>query len=636
MTLAQKLLPWVILLVFVGWVGSKARPPKPTDGIDFYELGKIPVRDGGRLMPLDTLARTTLQSISGRTEVQNENGDKVSTALEWLVEVLDQPDWDTGAGAKAKIFRIEHPQLLGALELPRRPGFYRYSVDEIRKNFEKLQTEIDKVREKKDKGHALDLYDAKVEDLAKKLSLFQRLNRADQIQPIPPTAPDGDWTTLRSVDEKALQGLSDQDVEAIQERALLRLRDELMSKYGKVENIPPSVADSIRSRMGMITNQLLAEEARKRRGSVSDTAGTFTELIRSARDRNAEKFNAALAKYKEESLQHVDAKERSNAALEAVAMGHLSPFYYCAFLYVVVGVLSAIGWLVWHRSLNQAALYLAIATFLYHTVALCIRMYVQGRPPVTNLYSSAVFIGWGAVGLSLILEVIYKNGIGNAVAGISGAASMQIAHFLGGSGDTMGMLVAVLDTNFWLATHVTVVTLGYTATFVAGFIGAIYILRGVFTTSLDADASKTLTQMMYGVICFALLLSFLGTVLGGIWADYSWGRFWGWDPKENGAVMIVVWNALILHARWGGMVKSRGIAVLSLFGSIITAWSWFGTNQLQIGLHSYGFDNRLATGCRWFWISQLVLIGIGLIPTAYWRSKIHQAKTKTVRGATSA
>ena len=88
-------------------------------------------------------------------------------------------------------------------------------------------------------------------------------------------------------------------------------------------------------------------------------------------------------------------------------------------------------------------------------------------------------------------------------------------------------------------------------------------------------------QMIYGVVCFATLLSFVGTVLGGIWADQSWGRFWGWDPKENGALLIVIWNALILHARWGGLVKQRGMAVLAVVGNMVTGWSWFGTNQLR-------------------------------------------------------
>jgi hypothetical protein len=144
--------------------------------------------------------------------------------------------------------------------------------------------------------------------------------------------------------------------------------------------------------------------------------------------------------------------------------------------------------------------------------------------------------------------------------------------------------------------------------------------RVLNSLALDPVSGKKMAQMVYGVICFATLLSFVGTVLGGIWADQSWGRFWGWDPKENGAVLIVLWNALILHARWGGMVKDRGVAVLAVFGNIVTAWSWFGTNQLGIGLHAYGFDTRLATGCRWFWLSQLVIIGLGCIPQRYWSS----------------
>ena len=126
--------------------------------------------------------------------------------------------------------------------------------------------------------------------------------------------------------------------------------------------------------------------------------------------------------------------------------------------------------------------------------------------------------------------------------------------------------------------------------------------------------------MVYGVVCFAMLLSFVGTVLGGIWADQSWGRFWGWDPKENGAVLIVLWNTLILHARWCGLVKDRGVAVLAIFGNVMTAWSWFGTNQLGIGLHAYGFDSRLADGCFNFWVSQLFILSWGLIPQRFWAS----------------
>jgi cytochrome c-type biogenesis protein CcsB len=316
-------------------------------------------------------------------------------------------------------------------------------------------------------------------------------------------------------------------------------------------------------------------------------------------------------------------------------------------LYVLVILLACFSWICWPEALIRSAFWLGILLLVVHTFAICMRIYLQGRPPVTNLYSSAVFIGWGCVVLCLYIEYLFRNGLGSVGAGLLGFATLIIAHHLSASGDTMEMMQAVLDTNFWLATHVTTVTLGYTATFVAGFIGLVYVILGLTTRLLNqkpadrlAEAAatgtvagfaatsyyqnqtigKTLSQILYGVVCFAMLLSFVGTVLGGIWADQSWGRFWGWDPKENGAILIVIMNALILHARWGGLVKDRGMAVLAMVGNMVTMWSWFGTNQLGIGLHAYGFNKALVLMCRYFWLVQFCFILAGLIPLRYWRS----------------
>ena len=184
----------------------------------------------------------------------------------------------------------------------------------------------------------------------------------------------------------------------------------------------------------------------------------------------------------------------------------------------------------------------------------------------------------------------------------------------------MEMMRAVLDTNFWLATHVVVVTLGYSATFVAGLLAILYVVLGVFTRALTQEMAKSLVKMVYGIVCFAALFSFVGTVLGGIWADQSWGRFWGWDAKENGALMIVLWNALFLHARWGGIARERGLMSLAIAGNIVTAWSWFGVNMLGIGLHSYGFMSAAFTWLMLFVSSQLLLIGFASLPNRFWRS----------------
>jgi len=273
-----------------------------------------------------------------------------------------------------------------------------------------------------------------------------------------------------------------------------------------------------------------------------------------------------------------------------------------------------------------------------HTFGLIFRMVLEGRPPVTNLYSSAIFIGWAAMVIGIIVERVYRVGLGCIVASFAGFVTLLIAHNLALGGDTMEMLRAVLDTNFWLATHVVVVTLGYASTFFAGKLAILYVCLGLFTpllnqtlagssgsTSRTKTASsitlgKALGKMVYAVVCFATLFSFVGTVLGGIWADQSWGRFWGWDPKENGALLIVLWNAIILHARWGGLVRDRGIMLLAIFGNIVTSFSWFGVNMLGIGLHSYGFMDAAFKWLMLFVGSQVLLIIVGSLPLSLWRS----------------
>ena len=258
-----------------------------------------------------------------------------------------------------------------------------------------------------------------------------------------------------------------------------------------------------------------------------------------------------------------------------------------------------------------------LLAFVLHTVALILRMWISGRPPVTNLYSSAIFIGWGIVLGSFFIELLLKHGIGNLIGASVGSATLMIASYLAlDEGDTLGVMQAVLDTTFWLATHVVCITLGYVATMLAGFMGIAYCVTAVFNgraagirlANKPTEEYRLFGKMVYGVICFAIFFSLVGTVLGGLWADDSWGRFWGWDPKENGAMMIVLWNAFILHARWGKLVRDFGTAVLAIIGNIVTAWSWFGVNQLQAGLHSYGFTEGRLAAMLLFMVSQLALV----------------------------
>lgn len=314
-----------------------------------------------------------------------------------------------------------------------------------------------------------------------------------------------------------------------------------------------------------------------------------------------------------------DHHQRKRVQFESL-FNHFQLFYKSLMLYVVSILFVFIGWLTRSTSILRFVKWVMILSFAIQTIGIVSRMIIESRPPVTNLYSSAVFVGWVSIGLAFIVEQRFKNGIALLMAAVIGFLTLIIAHHLSIQGDTLEMMQAVLDTNFWLSTHVVTITMGYGAAFLAGFFAIFYILKGVFTSSLDSDVAKKIEKMTYGITCFSLLMSTVGTILGGIWADQSWGRFWGWDPKENGALLLVLWLAIILHARWGGLVKQRGIMVMSVFNNVVTAFSWFGVNMLGIGLHSYGFMDRAFFWLLAFSLANGFVMYLGLLPKRFWRS----------------
>jgi ABC-type transport system involved in cytochrome c biogenesis permease subunit len=292
-----------------------------------------------------------------------------------------------------------------------------------------------------------------------------------------------------------------------------------------------------------------------------------------------------------------------------------SPFYLSTVMYLFATLCAMFGMLALPVPVRRFTwTFLAIA-FAIHTVGLVARIYISGRAPVTSIYSSALAISWGMVLSFLLIEWGTKKGVANFMGGLTGFLTLLVAYGLSLSDDTFAVLQAVLDTQFWLWTHVTIIALGYILTLVAGF-WAIWMVVGSWSSRTQAAEMKRNADITYGLICAATLLSFVGTVLGGLWADDSWGRFWGWDPKENGAAMIVLWNAAILHARWAGLIRFQGLAAMAIFGNVVTAWSWFAVNELGVGLHSYGFTEGVVTYLTLFWLSQLACICLTLIPPA--------------------
>lgn len=343
-------------------------------------------------------------------------------------------------------------------------------------------------------------------------------------------------------------------------------------------------------------------------------------------DAAADALAGVLASYRDQGLPSLEQVGRqwlapleSNRAAEIGRMrmevfyNRFEPFVVAMGFYAMAFLLGCGALLRGRGVLWRGAMVAAMAALLVQSVGMAARMYLQGRPPVTNLYSSAIFIGWGAAILALLIERVHRNGIALTTSSLIATASLIVAQNLAQGGDTMPSMQAVLDSNFWLTTHVLAITYGYSAAFVAGFLGVAFVAMAIFAGEwFDANRRTSLERTIYAVACFAMLFSFIGTLLGGIWADQSWGRFWGWDPKENGAALLVLWLSILLHARFLG-VSARGMALLAIGANIVTVWSWFGTNMLGVGMHSYGFMNSALWWILGFVLSQLLVILAGLI-----------------------
>ena len=604
----QNPFPLTVLVLAGVIVAASLIPAHNAGAFDLNAFGRLPTLVNGRLKPLDTVARTTLLATQGRQRVVSADGRSL-TPVAWLLDVLYRPE----IADTYQTFEIVHPEVLTLVNLTPEDGAgkKRFSLDQLRKGLPELERQ----------STLADGVDAPVRtpfqraviQLRDNIILYQRL----QASLVPPgvdhylDAAAKFGTAIPAGVEALRAQRAGQPHDATLTKNLLELSQIFTSldSMGYLLPIPPEKGmdqPSSWKNAGASLQESLTT------GRVNPAVATYIALGIAWRDQQPESFNAAVNSYRAQletaipaRLKKCDVEARFNAS---------QPFYTSMTLYVAAFLLAVVSWLKWPQALGRSAFLLIAVAFVVASVGILTRMWLESRPPVTNLYSSALFVGWGAVALCLVLEAVYKNAIGSVAAGLIGFATLLIAHHLSLGGDTMEMMRAVLDSNFWLATHVVTVTVGYAATFLAGFLALIYVLRGAFTRSLDIKTAEALTKMVYGIVCFATLFSFVGTVLGGIWADQSWGRFWGWDPKENGALIIVLWNALILHARWGGLVKQRGLMALAIFGNIVTAWSWFGVNMLGVGLHSYGFMDAAFWWLIAFVASQVAMMLLLALP----------------------
>ncbi len=617
-----------ILLVFLAFlVSGPAGPARATPSLDLGEVRELPVLHNGRKMPLDTYARYILLQISGRSTI----GDR--DAVTWLLDLM----WDGGEPAESPLFLINHPEVPQALGLEPRED-RRYPPPALLGTAERLAELA---------GQAVELEEDQRTPVEKELiRVFGTVSLYRQLEQSFTFAEPREEFAVQNPDIAALldvpaEGapLSFLDVYRKADRLQPAVRD-LANKPQEDWSVPEQEAFRISSALFSLSRRHRAHGAsvpailpvafhgdetwlapwdtismNLREQGLLNALGNWQTLRDAYRAGDQSRLDRAadnLMLFARSRLP--DDRELNVLGLE-VSQNQLRPFFWAKvayFLAFLTGFAAlAGGGKKWFVGVGIALVVLAL---IPHTGGMVARMVIMGRPPVTNLYATFVFVGWVCAVVALLIEAGQRNGLGVLGAGISGLVLLLISARFAVEGDTMGKVVAVLDSNFWLTTHVLTITTGYAGCFLAGLLGHLVLILAIAQPG-HRERHRSLMKALYATIGFGLTFSFLGTMLGGVWADQSWGRFWGWDPKENGALLIVLWYAAILHARLGGMLRDVGVAACTALGIITVMLAWLGVNLLGVGLHSYGFTSGAAKGLLIYIVVQVVLVA-ALAPSA--------------------
>lgn len=592
-----------------------------------FRFTDIPIQEGGRIKPLDTFARNQALAFYGKRKIKHEN----LTAIDWLLNLFTHPE----KGLDQQIFNIRNPEVVNALELEWTNNFHKYSYNEIFPGVENQLTLIRSIFEKKENDR--DAFENQFAELYQNIMKYREIvSSLSCLLPLfnvysPETAESlhiepGQLTSYahimshRSSLFDASQGiLSKQEnewSETEREIALLlyNLQQASADDFAKaLKIIPPSENDST----GMWISPWELFDGREIEPHQDKIIKSLEKFLYARFENNTIAQNAALNSYKTGILSYPGERidfsiiEYESWLNKAKLFTNSLVFYLLGFIFL------GISWMIRPTLFRKIAFGSLTLGFLLHTYGIILRMVIMSRPPISTIYETVIFVGFVIVLFSLIIEYTRQDGLGVFLGSISGAMLHYVGFGYAADGDTLEMLVAVLNSNFWLATHVTTIILGYGTSLLAGLIGHLYLIEKIRVPK-DSVRLKSIYNNMFGVTLIALFFTLFGTILGGIWADQSWGRFWGWDPKENGALLIVLWQLMMVHMRLSGLAKPDKFALGMVLNNIIVIMAWFGVNLLSIGLHSYGFVSGIAVNIILFTLFELVT-GFG---TYYWaRSK---------------
>jgi ABC-type transport system involved in cytochrome c biogenesis permease subunit len=603
---------WILLALFSTnvWADTVVKQ-------GYTAFSSIPVLHEGRVKPLDTLARTLLTNIQGKDVVIDVKNKQKLTATQWLAELLFNPQ----KAYKRPVFNISNPAVLQALSLPWNEK-HTYSFASVTKavhsQFAMLDALYKMPKQKRSiaQQQLVEIYlkSLKYFEISRSFSLLWRDFEVEE-KYLTKLLNISENKPLNYMDMLKYKGILNAEAAKIRgktaeeltdnEKAVVELWYALEVRAKDTENkglaiIPPQWSG---------TNWHAPWEVLQTGQGSPDTAkymqiwGGLAEQYH-----NLSAWHMMVPQVQEVAYTMVGENASPELLKLEVWYNSLKPFKISLILYVMSFICLLFSMIFWRNIWKKTAFTALVAGGMMNLAGIIMRIIIMQRPPVATLYESIIFVALVAVIFAIIMEYKKRDSSSTLIGALLGSVLQFIAMRYALEGDTLGMLSAVLNTNFWLATHVVTITIGYGCCLVGGVLGHVYLVQrflGYKTKWLNDLAKK-----MLAVSLVALFFSILGTILGGIWADQSWGRFWGWDPKENGAMFICLWLIWLVHGRITKIIKPFGLAMGMVLTNIAVALAWFGVNLLGVGLHSYGFTEGIAFNLAAFCGAEILFIAV--------------------------
>ena len=597
----------------------------------------LPVQDGGRVKPMDSYAGLRLLTLNGKRTLSFEDGSKLDHSR-WLLDVFFFPE----LARDYPSFRIQDDAVLILMGLSSKKKRDWYSYTELEGGLDALAIAAKAAAEVE--AAYRDSLQRQTLQLSQNMAVFQALasmlalSREDYptdgdpvlLEILGPKQAGLHWILPHAAELQQLSQLHAPDSATfLATAALFDSFDVGMAKgYRAATLFPPAEIHDEHDHDNNTWWRPYDVLVKSFRGEGADVSkqvhllALLEELDQVKNDPVA--FELGMRSLHTELVAMTEARNEYKKIPMEVSLYRWDLFTNALVLYLLGFLLATIGFLLpnakWLRYGVTGSVVLA---FALATTGIVMRCIIRERPPVVTLYDTILFITGVIVLVSLCMEWITRQRIAIFLAAFLGVAGMFLAgkyelHEVATVGDTMSSVVAVLDTNYYLAIHVTTITMGYAGGLLAAAIAHVWLFGKLFGFRKDdKEFYMSIARMIYGTVCFSLLFSLFGTIMGGVWANDSWGRFWGWDPKENGALLICLWMLVVLHARMGGYIRERGMANMAVLGGIVVSASWWGVNLLNVGLHSYGFTSGVAMTLYLYWgFEALILLACGLMHLA--------------------